>query len=175
MLERTPEEEELLLLFTTALPISQIDQIVYPGVSTILIWVDLSDRPDLKVLAEQGELNKNKMFICMLFYVMPGDPMMGIGLQVKMHEPPHLTFSLVFPLKYDFDQLTTLSTEGNFWLLPGPRPSDLGDMLAGENVILFFERVAARCGQGLYITLAPDLVEELRKQLASWEKQYKKP
>ena len=106
MTKRKPQEEELMYLFTTALPISQIDQMVYPGVSTALIWVDLSDRPDLQVLASQGDLNTDKMFICTMFYVMPTTPMMGIGLRVKMHESPHLTFSLVFPLKYDFDVTT---------------------------------------------------------------------
>jgi hypothetical protein len=169
------EEEELRLLFTTALPIAGIDQFLYPGSSTILVWVNLADRPDLSVLAEQGELNRDKMFICTWFYVMPATPKMGIGLRVKMHEPPHLTLSLVFPFQYDFESLTTLSTEGNMWLLSGPRPSDLGDLLVGDDAAGFLEQVVARSGQGLYVTLAPDLVEELRKQLSSWAALYKKP
>jgi hypothetical protein len=170
-----PTEEELLLLFTTALPISKIDQLVYPGASTALIWVDLADRPDLGVLAEQGDLNQDKLFICTWFYVMPATPMMGIGLRVKMHTPPHLAFSLVFPLKHDYEQLVTMSQEGSFWVLPSPAPEDLGNMLVGDDVGGFFERVATRCGQGLFVELSPDLVEDLRKQLSSWAAQYKKP
>ena len=170
MLEGMPEEEELLLLFTTALPIINIDQFLYPGASTPLIWVNLSDRPDLQVLAEQGDLNQDKLFICTWFYVMPGTDMMGIGLRIKMHSPPHLSLSLVFPLKHDYEQLITLSQEGSLWVLPGPAPEDLQDMLVENDVGGFFERVSTRCGQGLFVTLAPDLVEDLRKQLAGWEK-----
>jgi hypothetical protein len=166
--EMTPEEE-LMFLFKTALPIEGIDQFLYPGASTILVWVNISDRPNLRVLAEQGELNRDKMFICTWFYVMPATPMMGIGLRVKMHESPHLTLSLLFPLAYDFDSLSTLSIEGNIWILAGPRPSDLGELLVGDDATGFLEQVVARSGQGLYITLAPDLVEELRKQLAGWK------
>jgi hypothetical protein len=171
--EMTPEEE-LLFLFKTALPIQGIDQLLYPGASTILVWVDLSDRPDLQILAEQGELNRDKLFICTWFYVLHSMPDMGIGLRVKMHESPHLTLSLVFPLKYDFDSLMTLGAEGNIWILPGPRPNDLGDMLVGDDAAGFLEKVVERCGQGLYVTLAPDLVEELRRQLAGWKGRRKK-
>ena len=155
MSEGMPEEEELLLLFTTALP---------------LVWVDLSDRPDLQILAEQSDLNQDKLFICTWFYVMPATPMMGIGLRIKMHSPPHLSFSLVFPLKYDYEQLVTLSQEGSLWVLPGLAPENLQDMLVENDVGGFFERVAASSGQGLFVTLAPDLIEDLRKQLAGWEK-----
>lgn len=163
-------EEELMALFKTALLIEGIDQFIYPGSTTILVWVNLADRPDLQVLAEQGELNKGKMFICTWFYIMPNTPMMGIGLRIKMHESPYLTFSLVFPLKYDLDSLTTLSSEGNIWILSGPRPKDLADLLVGDDATRFLEQIVERSGQGLYVTLSPDLIEELRKQLLGWGK-----
>jgi len=156
----TPEEE-LLFLFKTALPIQGVDQFLYPEACTILVWVDITDRPSLSVLTEQGELNKERMFICTWFYVMPDSPMMGIGLRIKMHEPPHLTLSLVFPLEYDFDSMKTLSIDGNIWILAGPRPSDLEDMLVGDDAVGFHKRIVEHSGQGLYITLSPDLVEEL--------------
>ena len=173
MAEMLPEEE-LLLLFTTALPINSMSEILYPGASTVLVWVDLTDRSDLEILAVQGDLNKDKLFICTWFYVMPSTPLMGVGLRIKMHESPHISLSLVFPLEHYYDQLVTMSAEGSLWILPEPAPLNLASMLVGNDVAGFFERVAAHCGQGLFVELSPDLIEELRKQLASWSEQYRR-
>jgi hypothetical protein len=47
-------------------------------------------------------------------------------------------------------------------------------MLGGDNATGFLEHVVKHCGQGLTVTLAPDLVEELRSQLGSLEEEDEK-
>src|SRR5713226_7617905 len=44
---------EIALLLKAALPIDDVDQILAPDLSFAIIWLDISERPDLQVLAEQ--------------------------------------------------------------------------------------------------------------------------
>src|SRR2546426_2380099 len=57
---------------------------------------------------------------------------------------------LVFKVRTYVDQLTTISREGNLWIVPGPPPAHL--VGATEmNPATFLSRVAAYSGQGLFI------------------------
>jgi hypothetical protein len=94
---------------------------------------------------------------------------MLIGLRVEMREPVHFTFPLVFKVSRYFEQLTTISLDGNFWVLPGPRLDGFQKMLKGRDIQGFFDQVSEARGQGLFLTLEESMVIELRKQLAAWK------
>jgi hypothetical protein len=164
----TPEEE-IRLLLSSALPIDNVDQFLFPGLNIAIIWVDLSDRPDLMILAEHNTINEDGYSICSYFYTNPGRRNMQIGLRVEMRQPVRFVFPLVFQVARNFEQLTTISLDGSFWVLPGPRLDSFQKMLKGRDIQGFINRVSSVCGQGLFITLEEHLVIELRKQLAAWK------
>ncbi len=162
------DEEEIALLLKAALPIDDVDQMLSPDLSFAIIWIDISERPDLAVLAEQETL-ADGYSICTFFYVNPGKRNMRLGLRVEMRQPVRFVLSLVFKVSEYFDQLTTISQQGNFWIVPGPPPTHLvGSTEIGSEV--FLEQVVANSGQGLFITLQDHLVEELRNRLAEWKR-----
>ncbi len=47
------DEEEVALLLSSAIPIDGADQMLAPGLSFVVVWIDISGRPDLRVLAGQ--------------------------------------------------------------------------------------------------------------------------
>jgi len=71
-------------------------------------WIDISERPDLQVLARQEPL-ENGYSICTWFYANPGKRNMRMGLRVEMRQPVHFVLPLVFKVSECVDQLTTIS------------------------------------------------------------------
>ncbi len=51
---KTSDKEEIVLLLRSAIPIDDVDQVIAPGLSFAVIWIDIAERPDLQMLAEQG-------------------------------------------------------------------------------------------------------------------------
>ncbi len=159
---------EIALLLKAAIPIDDMDSIMVPDLSFAVIWVDISERPDLQVLAEQGTL-ADGYSICTYFYANPGKRNMRIGLRMEMRQPVHFVLPLVFKVSRYLDQLTTLSLDGNFWIVPGPRPDRLVGSL-DRNPTTLIEKVIASSGQGLFITLEDHMIVELRERLAQWKR-----
>jgi hypothetical protein len=159
---------EIALLLKAAIPIDDVDQMLVLGLNLTIIWIDISERPDLQVLAEQDTLTDGYS-ICTYFYANPGKRTMRLGLRVEMREPVHFVLPLVFKVSQYVDQLTTLSLDGNFWVVPGPRPDHLIDSI-DMNTATLIEKVIASSGQGLFITLEDHMVVELRERLAEWKR-----
>ena len=158
---------EIALLLKAAIPIDDVDQMLAPGLSFIVIWIDISERPDLQVLAEKDGL-ADGYSICTYFYANPGKRNMRLGLRVEMRQPVHFVLPLVFKVSEYIDQLATMSEYGNFWVVPGPPPAHLVGSTE-MNTATFIEKVMAYSGQGLFITLEDHMVVELRERLAEWK------
>ena len=158
------EAEEIALLLKSAIPIDDVDQMLSPGLSFAIIWIDISERPDLQVFAEKDTL-ADGFSIVTFFYANPGRRNMRLG----MRQPVRFVLPLVFKVSDYIDQLTTISQDGNFWIVPGPPP----DHLVGSTEMTadtFLEEVVATSGQGLFITLQDHLIAELRERLAEWKR-----
>ncbi len=162
------DEEEITLLLKSALPIDDVDQVLSPGLDFAVVWIDISERPDLRVLAEQDTL-ADGYSLCTFFYANPGKRTMRLGLRIEMREPMRFVLPLVFKVNDYIDQLTTISREGNLWIVPGPPPAHLVGTTE-MNALTFLKQVAAYSGQGLFITLQDHLIVELRKRLAEWKR-----
>lgn len=163
------EDMDLGLLLRSALPIDDIDQLIMPpndGMS--IIWVDIAERPDLAVLAERSAQEPGYA-VCTWFYGNPGKRTMLVGLRVAMRQPTRAVLVLVFKVEKYVEQLSTIARYGKLWIVPGPPPAHLVGMQEMD-ARAFTEKVVNVAGQGLLIELEPDLVAELRTQLAEWKR-----
>jgi hypothetical protein len=163
------EGMDLGLLLRSSLPIDDIDQLLMPpndGFS--IIWVDISERPDLATLAERSAQEPGYA-VCTWFYGNPGKRNMLIGLRIAMRQPTRAVLVLVFKVEKFLEQLATIARYGKLWIVPGPPP----DHLVGRQEMDargFTEKVIKFAGQGLFIELEPHLVAELQAQLAAWKR-----
>src|ERR1700730_16143539 len=98
-------EEEIMLLLKTAIPIDDIDQMLSSGLNFALVWVNISDRPDLQALSQQEPLEEGYS-VCTWFYENPGRRTMRIGLRIEMRQPARFVLPLVFQVSRYIDQLT---------------------------------------------------------------------
>ncbi len=64
------EAEEIALLLKSAIPIDDVDQMLAPGLSFAIIWIDISERPDLQALAEKDR--KYALFLSFCDQRQPG-------------------------------------------------------------------------------------------------------
>jgi hypothetical protein len=158
-------EEEIALLLTSAIPIDDVDQLLAPDLSFAVIWIDISERPDLQVLAEKDTL-ADGFSIITFFYANPGKHNMRLGMRIEMRQPVHFVLPLVFKVSAYVDQLTTISQDGNVWIVPGPPPAHLVGLIE-MNPAAFLKQVVAYSGQGLFLTLQDHLVAELRERPVS--------
>jgi hypothetical protein len=160
-------EEEIALSLRTAIPINDVDQMLSPGLNFAIIWVDISDRPDLQVLTQQEPLEEGYS-ICTWFYDNPGRRNMRIGRRIEMRQPVRFVLPLVFQMSRYSDPLTTISQEGNLWIVPGPPPAHLTGSTEMD-LTAIMNKIVAYSGQGLFITLQEHMVVELRERLAEWK------
>jgi len=163
------EDMDLGLLLRSALPIDDIDQLIMPpndGMS--IIWVDISERPDLAALAERS-VQEPGYAVCTWFYGNPGKRSMLIGLRVAMKQPTQTVFTLVFKVERYIEQLSTIARNGKLWVVPGPPPAHLVGTQEMD-AQTFTEKVVNVAGQGVLIELESDLVAELRTQLNEWKR-----
>ena len=160
------EAEEIALLLRSAIPIDDVDQMLAPDLSFAIIWIDISERPDLQVLAEKDPL-ADGFSIITFFYANPGKQNMRLGMRIEMRQPVHFVLPLVFKVSDYIDQLTTISQDGNFWIVPGPPPGHFTGSTEMDSAA-FLDQIVAYSGQGLFITLQDHLIAELRTRLAEW-------
>jgi hypothetical protein len=161
--------EDITLMFRSAVPIDDIDQLMMPpndGFS--IIWIDSSDRPDLNVLGARHTAGEDGFAICTWFYAGAGERKMIIGLRIEMRQPTRIVFHLAFKVEAYYEQLSTIARYGKFWIVPGPPPNHLRGTIEMDAPTLV-RQVINYCGEGLMIELEPHLVEELRTQLATWK------
>ena len=162
-------DDEIALLFKTAVPIDDIDQLkTGPNDGFSIVWIDTQDRPDLQMLSSHTP-SGDGFSICTWFYAGPGQRKMHIGLRVEMRQPQHFTLALDFKVERYIEQLQMIARTGKLWIVPGPIPSYLvgtQEMTLNE----FMSKVMNVAGQGLFVELEEHLVEELREQLQAWQR-----
>ncbi|MFL5626338.1 MAG: hypothetical protein ACJ788_12170 [Ktedonobacteraceae bacterium] len=163
------EDMDLGLLLRSALSIDDIDQLLMPhGDGISIIWVDISERPDLAALAERSAQEPGYA-VCTWFYVHPGKRNMLVGLRIAMRQPTRAVLVLTFKVEKFIEQLSTMSRYGKLWIVPGPPPAHLVGTQEMD-AQAFTEKVINFAGQGLFIELEPHLVAELQAQLAEWKR-----
>lgn len=162
------EEVSAELMLKSAIPIDDIDQLITgPDDGLAIVWVDISERPDLQILAEQ---HQGEQGYCVLtfYYGNQGKHNMLILLRMEMRKPTRAVFHLAFKVAQYPEQLRTIGKYGKMWIVPGPPPAHL----VGTQAMTFKdlrEKVIAYCGAGLQIELEPHLRVELAEQLATWK------
>src|SRR5947209_6024828 len=103
-----------------ALRIDDIDLLrLSPDERISVIWVDISERPDLAVLAVRSAPEPGDA-VCTWFSLHPGTREMVMGLRVAMTEPTTAVFTLAFPLERFAGHLVTIAKYGKLWIIPGP-------------------------------------------------------
>ncbi len=163
------EETDLGLMLRSTLSIDDIDPLRLPrsgGIS--VMWVDISERPDLAVLAARSAQEAGDA-VCSWFYAHPGKRNMIVGLRVALSPPTPTVFVLAFQVERFAGQLATIARYGKLWIVPGPPQAHLvgtQDMDAPT----FLTQVVNYSGQGVLIELESHLVTALRTQLAEWKR-----
>ena len=163
------EETDLGLILRSALRIDDIDQLRLPrsgGIS--VIWVDISERPDLAALAERSAQEPGYT-VCTWFSGNAGTRKMMVGLQIVMTHPTTAVFTLAFPVERFAGHLLTIAKYGKLWIVPGPplaHPVGTQDMDAQT----FLTHVVKYSGQGVLIELESHLVTAVWTQLAEWKR-----
>src|SRR5947209_18964193 len=138
-----------------------------PGLTFAIVWIDIAERPDLAVLTEQDTLADGYSLVT-FFYANPGKYNMRLGMRIEMKQPVRFVLPLVFKVSEYVEPLTTISHEGNLWIVPGPPQKHLTGIRA-ITATEFIDAVVSHAGQGLFITLQEHLVMELRERLAEWK------
>ena len=113
-------------MLRSALRIDDIDQLrLSPTERVSVIWVDISERPDLAVLAVRSAQESGDA-VCTWFSRNPGTRKMLIGLRVAMEQPTTAVFTLAFPVERFAGHLLTIAKYGKLWIVPGPPPRSPG-------------------------------------------------
>src|ERR1700674_2236284 len=108
---------DLDLLQRSALSIDDIDELIMsPNDGMSIIWVDISERPDLAVLAERSAQEPG-YGVCTWFYGNPGKRNMIVGLRVAMKLPAHAVFVLAFKVEWFVEQLSAIARYGKLWIV----------------------------------------------------------
>lgn len=162
------EGTHLEVMLRSTLRIDDIDQLRLSrseGIS--VIWVDISERPDLAALAvKSAHASSDAEYTW--FYGNPGTRKMLLGLRIAMKGPTTAVFTLVFPLERFVGHLLTLAKYGKLWIVPGPPlPHVVGT--GGLDVQTFLTHVARYAGQGLLLELESPLVTAWWVQLDAWK------
>ncbi|GER90582.1 hypothetical protein KDW_47440 [Dictyobacter vulcani] len=162
------EEHTIDELRRLALPIDEISQMNLQQQIFAVVWVDISDRPDLAILAstEQGEESEA---LCTWWYAHPGKDTMQIGLRIEVQQPAHMIIQLAFKVSQYREELELLARHGKLWIVPGPPPIKVSGVVELDQRT-FLTRVLDTNGQGLFVGLPEQLIQELRTQLAEWKR-----
>jgi hypothetical protein len=163
------EETDLGVMLRSALSIDDIDQLRLSRSDEIsVIWVDISERPDLAVLATRSTQEAGDA-VCTWFSGNPGKRNMIVGLRVALSPPTNTVFVLAFQVERFAGQLSTIARYGKLWVVPGPPQAHLvGTQQMDAHT--FLTQVVNYSGQGVLIELASHLVTELRTQLDEWKR-----
>jgi hypothetical protein len=154
-------------MLRSALRIDDIDQLrLSPHEGISVIWVDISERPDLAALAVQSaHASSEAVHTC--FSGTPGTQNMLVGLHIVLKRPTTAVFTLVFPLERFVGHLLTIAKYGKLWIVPGPPfPHVVGT--EGMDAQTFLTHIARYAGQGVLLELESPLVRALRTQRDEW-------
>jgi hypothetical protein len=162
------EETDPGLMLRSALSIDDIDQLRLPpsdGMS--IIWVDISERPDLAALAGRCTQELGAA-VCTWFYGNPGKRNMIVGLRVALQPPTNTVCVLAIQVERFAGTLSIVAQYGKLWIVPGPPQAHLAGTqeMDAQTIIT---KVVNYSGQGVLIELESHLVKELRTQLDEWK------
>jgi hypothetical protein len=153
----------------TALSIDDIDQLRLSrsdGIS--IIWVDISERPDLAALATRSTREAGDA-VCTWFFGNPGKRNMIVGLRVALSPPTNTVFVLAFQVERFAGHLSIIAKYGKLWVVPGPPQAHLiGTQQMDAHT--FLTQVVNYSGQGVLIELESHLVTALRTQFDEWKR-----
>ncbi|GCE30277.1 hypothetical protein KDA_57610 [Dictyobacter alpinus] len=162
------EERSIDELRREALPIDEISQMQLQQQIFEVIWVDISDRPDLAVLSSTKQSEESEA-LCTWWYANPGKHTMQIGLRIEVQQPAPMIIQLAFKVSQYQEELALLARHGKLWIVPGPPPIKVTGTVELDQRT-FLNRILDTNGQGLFVGLPEQLVTELRSQLAEWKR-----
>ncbi|GHO63776.1 hypothetical protein KSC_026680 [Ktedonobacter sp. SOSP1-52] len=161
--------EDLTLMLRSAIPVDDVDILMLsPGNGIAVIWLNLSERPDVKTLLDR-HAEEGGYAICTWFYGNLGKHNMLVGLRVEMREPTRSVFHLAFKVKDHQEPLSLIAQAGKLWCVPGPPPAHLVGTME-MTVHDFVQKVVNYSGQGMMIELQPHLIAELQQHLDEWKR-----
>ena len=157
------------VMLCSVLRIDDIDQLrLSPNKRISVIWVDISERPDLAGLAVRST-QEASCAVCTWFLRNPGTRKMIIGLQVAMIQPATAVFTLAFPAERFAGHLLTIAKYGKLWIVPGP-PLTYLVRTQEMDAQTFLAHVVKYSGHGVLIELESHLVTVLQIQLDEWKR-----
>lgn len=163
------EEINAGVLLDTALDIDDIDQVrLSPSNEISIIWVDISERPDLTVLRDHsvqavGDVGGT------WFVQHPGERNMIIGVRITLSQPTPAAFVLTFEVERLAGHLAMIAKYGKLWIVPGPpHGHQVGTQEMDAHI--FLTHVVNASGQGVLMKLEAHLVTELRTLLDEWKR-----
>jgi hypothetical protein len=163
------EETDPAVMLRSALSIDDIDHVCLPPDERIcVIWVNISERPDLAPLAVHNT-QKASDAVCSWFYGNPGKRNMIVGLRITIRQPANAIFTLAFEMERFVGHLLSIAKYGKLWIIPGPPPShSIGSHAMDAQT--FLTHVVTLSGQGVVIELESHLVTALRTRLDEWKR-----
>ena len=161
--------EDIRLMLLAAVPFDAVDRLMMSRTDGLtVVWVNISERPDLQMLADRHAQGESGYSICTWFYGNLGKQNMIVGLRIEMRQPTRTVFHLAFKVAHYIDQLTLVGQTGKIWVVPGPPPTHLVGTQA-MTMTDFMQKVVAFSGQGVMIELDLSLIAELKHQLEEWK------
>jgi len=158
-------------MLRSTLRIDDIDQLrLSPTEGISVIWVDISERPDLAALAVH-RTPKPGVAVCSWFYGNPGKRTLLMGLRIALKKPTPAVFTLLFQVERLAGHLSLIARYGKLWVVPGPPQAHLVGTQEMD-AYLFLRNVVNYSGQGVLIELESPLVAAVRTQLDEWKRHY---
>ncbi|GCF11170.1 hypothetical protein [Dictyobacter arantiisoli] len=161
------DEHEGREMLAAALPIDALQHMFLEQGGFVVVWVDISERQDLEILAAQEQASEEDA-TCSWYYAHPGKHNMLLGLHIVAHQPAQMDMLLVFRMSQMFDQLSEIARLSTLWIVPGPPPIPLTGRIEMK-AETFVPRILNVNGQGLFLHLPATQVAELRAELAKWK------
>ena len=160
------EETNSRLRLRSALSIDDIDHLhVPPNDGISIIWVDISERPDLEVLTVRRVQKPNDVE-SIWFFENPCRRNMFVGLQVALKQPAAIVFVLAFQVERLVGHLSMIAKYGKLWIVPGPPHAHL----VGTQAMNAHTGIIPVSGQGVLIKLEAHQVTYLRARLDEWKR-----
>jgi hypothetical protein len=152
---------------------SPLDEDVVDQAAQILslLWVNMSERPDLAALMKEQAGSENGEAVCIWQYVNKQKPSCQFLLHVELRTPVHVSFHVAFRLAEWYVLLEAIAQHGEMWFLPGP-PIDWQPLIHRLDQSVFLRRVGEMCGSGVIITLERETMRALGQHIKAWKAQF---
>lgn len=150
-----------------ALPVQHIDCLGSGADAVAIIWIDLSERPDLVQVA-QGHLGERGIAECTWYAPDLAQRNAHLYFRLQAQQPTQNVLILGLDLATYHTQLSRIARDRFLWIMGGPRPDYLVEEYANDPADLS-ERLTTARGQGITLGLHPTLAQELEALLLTWQ------